>query len=124
MARPSAAVVSVEVRGLDELQAAFPAWEKVTERALGIALMQVAILTTHVTAMRAPVLTGRFRGSLRAERLGDAIPTVRITEGEGLAYGRWLEYGRRKNGKAAKGRYLPPTARRQKRLVKERLKQT
>jgi len=121
--RPSSEIVSVEVHGLDELERAFPAWAQRNEEACSAALVQVAVLTSQVTALRAPVLTGRFRASIKGERLSTGtLPTARVSEGEGLAYGRWLEFGRRKQGGAKKGgRYLLPTARREKRLVKQRL---
>jgi len=124
--RASSEIVSVEVHGLDELERAFPAWERRNETALGVALTQVALITSQVTALRAPVLTGKFRASIRSERLVTAEhPTARVMEGAGIEYGRWLEFGRRKKGGAKRGgRYLLPTARREKRNVKKRLAAT
>jgi hypothetical protein len=124
--RPSSQIVEVEVHGLDELERAFPHWAHATEAALGDALVQVARITSQVTALRAPVLTGAFARSVTAEKLGTAsLPTARVSEGAGLAYGRWLEFGRRKKGGPKKGgRYLLPTARREKRNVKKRLADT
>jgi len=126
MARPSAAIVEVEIHGLDELLRDLPAWERRTELQLAAATLRIATLTAQVTALRAPVLTGRFRASIRAERIDSpGRPAARVSEGEGLAYGRWLEFGRRKRGGKPKGgRYLLPTARREKRNVKKQLAAT
>jgi hypothetical protein len=53
------------------------------------------------------------------------IPTAQLIEGDGIEYARWLEWGRRKRGRGAKsGRYIIPTARRMKRLVKQKLATT
>jgi hypothetical protein len=52
-------------------------------------------------------------------------PTVRLLEGSGVPYARWLEFGVRRRGAAPRtGRYLVPTAKRQKRLVKKQLAAT
>lgn len=119
--RASGAIVEVEVHGLDELERSWAPWEHRTEQAVLGALMQVGTLTAQVTSMRAPVLTGAFRASIKSERLDGATPAVRVSEGEGLAYGRWLEFGRRKRGAKKGGRYLPPTAKREKRNVKKKV---
>ena len=124
--RPSQEIVSVEVRGLAELERAFPVWERRTEHALQGSLDIVANLARDVLRVRVPVKTGRFRASSRTQRITSASsPTTSLTEGEGLEYGRWLEYGNRRAGtRPRNGRYLIPTAKRQKRNVKKQLAQT
>lgn len=119
--RASSEIVAVEAHGLDELARALPAWERTNERAVLAALVQVATVTARVTELRAPVLTGAFRSSITADAFAAAgMPTARVTEGAGIPYARWLEFGRRrKGGKKKGGRYLPPTARREKRNVKK-----
>lgn len=126
MARPSAQIVEVEVRGLDELERSWAPWERRTEEALRGSILQVATITAQVTALRAPVKSGRFRNSIKAELVENGRgPAARVSEGAGLPYGRWLEFGaRKKGGKKKGGRYLLPTARREKKNVKKQLAAT
>lgn len=120
MARPSSQQVGIEVHGLAELNRDWPIWERRTVHELGPALERVAVLTRDVLRVKVPVKTGRFRASSRTQRIEGPNPTVALLEGEGVVYARWLEYGKRRGGRAPKsGRYLVPTARRQKRLVKK-----
>lgn len=121
--RPSKEAVSVEVRGLAELERDWPVWERRTERQLAGALDRVATIARDVLRVRVPVKTGAFRASSRTQRIESAAsPTVQLLEGAGVPYARWLEYGVRRSGAGPKsGRYLIPTARRQKRNVKKQL---
>lgn len=124
--RATTEFVSVEVRGLDQLDADWPRWERRTEFALQGCSVDMARLTADLTRMRVPVLTGRFRDSIRVVADEPANkPAARVTEGGGLEYARWLEFGRRKrSGPKRGGRYLLPTARRVKRQFKKRLAET
>jgi hypothetical protein len=120
--RASGQVIEVEVRGLAELERDWPVWERRTETELAGALDATATIARDVLRVRVPVKSGRFRASSRTQRIEAASPTVRLEEGAGVAYARWLEFGVRKSGTASRaGRYLVPTARRQKRNVKKQL---
>ena len=113
--------LEVEVRGLAELERAWPAFARREDVAVRQVAQAIAGITADQVAIRAPKRTGAFAGSVRREDSSLYPPTASVVEGEGLAYGRWLEFGKRKRGRAPRGgRYLLPTAKRQVRTLKKR----
>jgi len=118
-------MVDIEVHGLEELSRDWAPWERRTETALRGALLSSANTAAAVLRVRVPVRTGAFRNSIRVSPVAAQIPTAQIIEGEGIEYARWLEWGRWKRGRGPKtGRYIIPTARRMKRVVKNHLAAT
>jgi hypothetical protein len=118
--------MDVQVRGLAELERAWPAFARRDTEAVRQVALAVAGIAADQTRVRVPRRTGALAASvLREDTSGGLTPTSTVSIGEGLPYGRWIEFGKRKRGRAPRtGRYLIPTARRQVRTLKKRAAQT
>lgn len=119
-------MVEVEIRGLAELERAWPAFARRDTEAMRQVAGAVAKIAGDQTQVKVPHRTGALAGSIYTEQdaLGSGEPTSTVTVGRGIPYGRWIEFGKRARGRAPRGgRYLIPTARRQVRTLKSRAAQ-
>ena len=116
-------MISVEVRGLAELERAWPAFARRDAEAVAEVAVAVAGITAEATSIRVPHKSGALAASIYKQRTGADTGTVSM--GRGLAYGRWIEFGGRGKGTRGPkgGRYLLPTSRRQVRTLHKRAKQ-
>jgi hypothetical protein len=115
---PSKAALEVEVRGLRELEAAWPAFARRDTEAVKAVALTVAGITADQTRVRVPYRTGGLAGSVYKVGSTSDPPTATVGEGRGIGYARWVEF-RGKRGRS-RGRYLIPTARRQVNVLKKR----
>lgn len=125
MASKRAQMVEVEIRGLAELERAWPAFARRDAEAMRQVAQAVSGIAADQTRVKVPHRSGALAASVYSEAASTGVdPTTSVSIGRGLAYGRWIEFGKRKRGRAPRGgRYLIPTARRQVRTLKNRAKQ-
>lgn len=98
-------MAEVEIRGLRQLGAGLQRLARsITEAAPRDAVQPAAEQAADSIRARVPHRTGRLAASVHTARHGT---TVQVRMGDGLAYARWIEYGR---GGPAMGRYVYPTA--------------
>jgi len=106
----------VEVRGLAELERAWPEFARKDTEAMRATTLTVAGIAAEQTRMRVPYRTGGLAASVY--KVGGTLdpPTATVGEGRGISYARWVEM----RGGKRRGRFLIPIARRQISVLKKR----
>jgi len=116
-------MLEVQVRGLDQLERAWPAFARRDADAMQAVAQKLTEIVAQQTAIKVPHRTGALAGSVQGERAsGGVAPSASVTLGEGIPYGRWMEFGKRRGRAPRGGRYLLPTAKRQKYVLRDRAK--
>src|SRR5262245_35310520 len=100
--------VTVDVRGLDELNRAIGRLVDNIDQHSAETFKQTADQVATMVRSRVPKRSGRLAASVRGQK-GDHLAAV--TMGDGVPYAGWIEFGGG-HGRAylASGRYLYPTA--------------
>lgn len=97
------AEISVQILGLEKLQAGVAAGPATLAAGVRVAMETGSLLIEGTARLRAPKDTGRLAGSITHAISGSgANLTAKI--GPSVAYGYWVEFGR------AAGKMPPPTA--------------
>jgi hypothetical protein len=110
-------VVQIKIKGIRQLNSGSVVLFHHIEHATDTQAIRVtAGQTADTIRARVPRLTGRLAASVHDAMRGHV---GQVEMGEGLAYGRWIEFGQWGGRKPRAGRYVYPTAKRTERAFRK-----
>ena len=114
--------VEIKVRGVRQLESGAARLFRNIEHATDTqAIKATADQVAATVRSRVPRKTGRLAASVHTEMSGGR---GHVVMGEGLPYGKWIEFGARGGRKPRAGRYVYPTAKRTERALRKHCETT